>query len=80
MATNPFEPLQEVNSVFVVQHVVREDRPDEDVKLIGVYSTETAAKAAIDQLRQEAGFRDWPDGFHIDEYRLDETQWRGGFG
>jgi hypothetical protein len=25
------------------------------------------------------GFRDYPEGFHIDEYQLDQDQWREGF-
>lgn len=67
-------------TVFVVQHVVREDEPDQDVKLVGVYSTRAAARSAIARLRRQPGFRDVPDGFHVDEYELDADHWSEGFG
>jgi hypothetical protein len=70
----------QLTSVFVVQHVARANEPDEDVKFIGVYSTRERAIAATSRLRPLPGFRDGLDGFHIDEYRLDEDHWAEGFG
>jgi len=69
-----------VTSVWIVQHVAREDRPGEDVKLIGVYSTLERAEAAVARLGKLSGFREFLDGFYIDEYRLDEDHWTEGFG
>jgi hypothetical protein len=61
---------------FLLQH----ERPDpENVKVIGIYSSEAAAQAAIDRLQQQAGFRDYPDCFTIDVYELDKDHWAEGF-
>lgn len=43
-----------------------------DEKGIGVYSSPVRAKAAIRRVCGDVGFRDWPDGFVIEEYRLDQ--------
>jgi hypothetical protein len=66
-------------SVYVVQHVAREDEADEDVKLIGVYSSRAEARAAIGRLFNQPGFCEYPEGFHIDEYPLDKDHWSEGF-
>lgn len=65
--------------VWVVQHVAREDSDDEDVKFIGVYSSEGNAEKAVQRLRSQPGFRDDPTSFHIDEYHLDQDHWTEGF-
>lgn len=66
-------------SVFVLQHVHAVADGDEDVKLIGVYSSRENADAAAARLRDQPGFADAPDGFHVDEYRLDQDHWAEGF-
>ena len=68
-----------METVFVLQHVAREETPDEDVKLIGVYSSRAAADAAVLRMRLLPGFRDFPSGFHVGEYRLDRDHWEEGF-
>jgi homoserine kinase type II len=66
-------------SVFVLQHLhVREDGA-EDVKFIGVYSSREKAQAAVARLSRLPGFSDAPDGFHFDEYRVDQDQWAEGY-
>jgi len=65
--------------VFVVQHLHVLNGDEEDVKLIGVYSSRFAAEEAIDRLRQKPGFCDTPEGFSIDLYRVDQDHWDGGF-
>jgi hypothetical protein len=69
-----------MSTVFVVQHIARQDEPDEDVKLIGVYSDRQQANAAANRLKTQPGFRDYPDGFCIEEYQIDEDHWSEGFG
>lgn len=66
-------------SVFVLQHVHEQDDGGEDVKFVGVYSSHAAAEAAVVRLARRPGFSDAPDGFHIDEYRVDQDQWADGF-
>lgn len=65
--------------VFVVQHSHVLANGEEDVKLIGVYSTRNAAQGAIDRLKQQPGFRDAPEGFSVDRYGLDEDSWAEGY-
>ena len=52
---------------------------EEDPKLIGVYSSRASAEKAVERLRLRPGFRDRPEGFTIDLYRLDEDHWTEGF-
>ena len=56
----------------------REDGEDTEL-LIGVYRTEETAKEAIVRLKDQAGFRDYPEGFHIYSRTLDEDSWTEGF-
>lgn len=66
--------------VYVVQHehpVL--DGDAEEVKFIGVYSSREGAERAVERLRRAPGFVDWPEGFTIDAYRLDEDHWTEGF-
>lgn len=65
--------------VFVLQHVHEHSPDNKDVKLIGVYSTEDQAKAAIERVVGVSGFREAPDGFGIDGYELDEDHWTEGY-
>ena len=66
-------------SVFVLQHVHSREDGVEDVKFIGVYSSREKAQAAVARLGRLPGFADAPDGFHIDEYRVDQDQWAEGY-
>jgi hypothetical protein len=66
-------------SVFVLQHVHSREDGAEDVKFIGVYSSREKAEAAVVRLGRLPGFMDAPDGFHIDEYRLDQDHWAEGY-
>jgi hypothetical protein len=65
--------------VYVLQHVRKESSDDEDIKLIGVYSSEDAAKKAVLRLSKQPGFADNIQGFHVDEYELDEDHWVEGY-
>ena len=67
-----------MNTVFVLQHEYEWCSRDEE-KFIGVYATEDDAQAAINRLRDQPGFRDWPDGFSIDEYEIGADHWTEGF-
>jgi hypothetical protein len=41
-------------------------------KLLGEYTSESKAEAAIARRKNELGFRDWPDGFRLIAVPLDE--------
>jgi hypothetical protein len=65
--------------VYVVQHVHEFEDGTEDVKLIGVYSTEERAKSAVARLSENPGFKETPKGFSVDRYLVDRDHWLGGF-
>ena len=67
-------------TVFVLQHARPKEVGEEDVKLIGVYSSRATAEAAIARLREKPGFSGYPDHFHLDPYELDVDHWAEGFG
>ena len=79
-----------MKSVFVVQHLHILPGGQENVKFIGAYRSSEAARAAIERLKAQPGFRDHPrivdpltdedeEGFYLDEYELDKDQWSEGF-
>lgn len=74
--------------VYILHHI-HPVGDEEDVKLIGVYSTEETARAAVHRLASLPGFVDSPrlqtgyeetvDGFQISAYDLDKDHWTEGF-
>ena len=68
-----------MTSVFVLQHVHTSADGVEDVKFIGVYSSREEVEAAVSRMGRAPGFSCTPDGFHIDEYPLDQDQWVEGY-
>jgi hypothetical protein len=77
--------------VFVLQHVHILPSGEEDIKMIGVYRSETLALAAIERLKHQPGFcrrselidykTDPPtkNGFCISKYLLDQDHWTEGY-
>ena len=79
-----------MESVFIVQHLHILPNEQEDVKLIGAYSSRTSALAAVERLRTQPGFSDFPNlvdpsvneneqGFHVSEHQLDQDNWSEGY-
>jgi homoserine kinase type II len=68
-----------VSDAYLLQHVRADDEYGDHAKTIGIYSSPEAAKAAIERLKDQPGFRDNPKGFHIDRYPLDKDHWSEGF-
>lgn len=81
-----------MQTVFVLQHLHLLPDGEEDIKLIGVYSSRESALRAVDRLRLMPGFRDLPalvadlgegpgegSGFYLDPYTLDVDGWAEGF-
>src|ERR1051325_8199517 len=64
--------------VYVLHHVYKRDESEES-KMLGVYSTRERAEEAIERLKVQPGFVDYPTGFEIDPYNLDEDEWEEGF-
>jgi hypothetical protein len=65
--------------VYVLQHTHIFAEDDEDVKMIGVYSTREAAEQAVKRLSLQPGFCDNLNGFAIDRYTIDEDNWIEGY-
>jgi hypothetical protein len=79
-----------MRTVFVLQHLHVLPTGEEDVKLIGVYSSLESARAAVGRLESQPGFKDHPrivdsandeaeQGFHIGGYPLDRDHWVEGY-
>ena len=66
-------------SVFLLQHSYEDGDGVGGVKVIGIYSTRQLAESAKVRLREQPGFREKFGGFHIDEYLMDEDNWKEGF-
>lgn len=69
--------------IYVLMHShLCEDEPEaEDVKLLGVYSSESNAKLAIERYYKLEGFCNYPiDYFSIDKFKIDiDSSWIEGF-
>ncbi|MEV6073325.1 hypothetical protein AB0L82_42840 [Nocardia sp. NPDC052001] len=55
------------------------DEKEDEIKLLGVYSSEQRAQERILQARTLPGFEDEPDCFHIDRTRVDRDHWTSGY-
>lgn len=68
-----------MQKIYYLYHIRNEDTDDEDVKLIGMYSSYELAEKAQERTKYKPGFIDFPDGFYIDEYIVDKDYWVDGF-
>ena len=68
-----------MESVYLLWHVHDFGNGREDEKLIGVYRTKNDAQAALHRARKVDGFKDFPTGFEISEYPLNQDHWTEGF-
>lgn len=59
--------------------LIWDEEDGDDLKILGVYSTEQKAQERLIRARELPGFRDEPDCFLIDPYTLDEDRWTEGF-
>lgn len=51
----------------------------EETKFIGIYSNKQEAEKAIIKLKQQSGFKDKPNNFHISKVEINKTEWNEGF-
>jgi hypothetical protein len=59
--------------------LVWDEEDGDDLKILGVYSTERGARERIERARNTPGFAEEPDCFLIDTYVVDRDQWAEGF-
>ncbi len=68
-----------MENLYIVQHEYENNKGCEVVRLIGLYSTKEKAEKALESVRNQHGFRDYPSGFYLERIQLDEDSWREGF-
>jgi len=59
-----------MKEVFVLEHIY-EINNSEEIKFIGIYSSEQKAKNAIEELKSQPGFKDRPNNFCINKEQID---------
>ena len=65
--------------IHLLWFVPKDDEDEEQATLIGIYTSEAEAQAAIRRLRGKPGFVDSPQGFRIYPRELNEDTWTEGF-
>lgn len=68
-----------IKEVYILQHVHEFGGGHEDVKILGIFSSESKAIELIEKYKMQPGFKDYPDGFATDRYVLDKAEWIEGF-
>lgn len=68
----------QMDNVFILHHTYG-DSESESYKLLGVFSTEDRANSEIPKYLKLPGFKEFPDGFTVTKYSLDEPHWLSGF-
>ena len=51
----------------------------DDLKILGVYSSQARAQERIQRAGALPGFRDEPDCFFVSHYTVDRDEWNDGF-
>jgi hypothetical protein len=69
-----------MKSVFLLLHERKKDLDNEDIKIIGIYSTKEKAEKTVDKYKKLPGFKDYPDSFYLPEFEIDKDHWTEGFG
>lgn len=64
---------------MLVVHHSYEWNDIENTCLTGVYSSRKTAEAAVERLRGQPGFQDYPECFTFEAYPLGEDHWTEGF-
>jgi hypothetical protein len=65
--------------VFTLYHIYEKPNGEEEIKLIGIYSSMEKANATLQRLKSKPGFVDYPDNFEIFDVKLDRDGWTEGF-
>ena len=66
--------------LYIVSHDFETERQLDNPRQVGVYSTQQQAEMAVKRMRRLPGFKDFPNGFMIGRYRVNQDHWREGFG
>ncbi|MDB5327809.1 MAG: hypothetical protein JWM57_3378 [Phycisphaerales bacterium] len=66
-------------TVYLLEHEHEMPAGHDDVKLLGIYSSQAKAERARERLRLQPGFREWPNGFIISSHQVDQDELTEGF-
>lgn len=61
-----------MKKVYILQHLQDEGSIYKDIKQIGIYTSFQLAEEAKNRIKDKPGFIDFPNGFTIDEYIIDQ--------
>ena len=67
-------------NAYPLWHVPEGDEHKEQAKLIGIYASACDAHEAIERLKMQPGFVDYPLGFEVVAYEVGKDHWTEGFG
>jgi hypothetical protein len=67
------------HTYFLLLHVRDFQKREASEKLIGIYSSEVEARAAIQRTIEQPGFRQTPNNYIIEQMTVGETRLRDGF-
>ena len=83
LLTDDRNKLREVRQMkaYLASYFWDSGSPDEEdeFKLIGIYSSEEKAQAAIDHARLRPGFSTGPGDLQVSPWIIEQTRWDGGF-
>lgn len=73
-----------MQKVYLLQHSyeyeIEENLKVDETKIIGIYSSYEMAEQVKERYKTKKGFSRFPiDCFYIDEYELDNDNWKEGF-
>jgi hypothetical protein len=68
-----------MNTVWLLWFEQESKDDDNTELLIGVYQTEADALAAKERVKDQPGFREYPDGFTTSQYEIGKDHWTEGF-
>ncbi|HEY1463006.1 MAG TPA: hypothetical protein VGF44_06280 [Terriglobales bacterium] len=67
------------DNVYLLWFVQEIENCDDCELLIGVYTSETEANAAIGRVKDQKGFVEFPEGFQVHPHKLNQDHWTQGF-
>ena len=69
-----------MNTIYLLWFVQEHEEGEDTELLIGAFRTKESANVTVEQVKDQPGFRDYPQGFQVHEYELDKlASWSEGF-
>ena len=67
-------------TVYLLCHDYETTTSLDNGEILGIYESEADARKAIAELSSKPGFVDFPNGFTIGQYKINDDHWTEGFG